>query len=70
MLLLEGGLPVLQLHNGQLAAQYLDEEVSAATCGFQHARVDALGLCLDQIEHGLNHPRRREHLPMVYDTLF
>ena len=67
---LEVGLAVLEFHGGQLAPQDLHEEVAAPARRLQKARVNALGLVLHQVEHGLDHPRRGEDLPVVGDALF
>ena len=68
MPLFEVGLPVLEFDGGKLALQDPDEEVPAPARRLQEARVDALGLALDEVEHRLDHPRGSEYLPVVRDT--
>ena len=46
----------------QLAMQYLGEEIAVATCRLTKTRVNALGLVLDEIEHGVHLPFGSEHL--------
>jgi hypothetical protein len=67
---LEIGLPVFESHCGQLAPENLHEEVAVPACRLQKARVNALGLALYEVKHGLNHPRGGENLPVVGDALF
>ena len=68
--LLEIGLAVFEFHGGELAPEDLDEEVAVPARRLQNARVNALRLALDQVEHRLHHPCRGEHLPVVSDALF
>ena len=70
MPLFKVGLPVLEFDRSELALQYPDKEVPAPAGRLQKARINALGLTLDEVEHRLDHPRWREHLPVVGDTLF
>jgi len=46
-----------------------DEEVSTSARRFKHARVHALRLIPDQIEHVLDHPGGREHFAVIRHTL-
>lgn len=56
---------VLEFYGGQLAPQDLHEEVPATAGGLEEARVDALALVLDEVEHRLDHPCRCEDLVVV-----
>jgi hypothetical protein len=64
------GLAVFEFHGSELAPQDLREEIAIAARRFQKARVNALGLALHEVEHGLDHPRGGENLPVVGDALF
>lgn len=64
----EVGSSELEFDRSELALQDPDEEVPAPARRLQEAGVNALGLALDEVEHGLDHPRGREHLPVVGDA--
>lgn len=70
MSLFEVGSAVFEFHRGQLAAQDGHEEVAAPARWLQEARIDALGLVLDQVEHRLDKPGRREDLTVVGNAFF
>lgn len=53
----------------EFASQHFGEEVAIAACGFEEAAVDALGLLLDHIEHGVNLTLVGEHLAVFLRTL-
>ncbi len=67
---LEFGLAVFQLHGGKFALKHLHQEVAAATGGLQEACIDAVGLFLHEVEHGLDHPRGREDFSVIGNALF
>jgi len=67
---LEIGFAVFEFHSGEFAPEDLDKEVAVAARRFQKARVNALGFALHEVEHGLDHPRGGENLPVVGDALF
>ncbi len=70
MPLVEVGWAILEFDGGEFALQNPNKEVPAPAGQLQEARVNALGLTLDKVEHGLDHPPRREDLPVVGDALF
>jgi len=70
VLLFEVGLSKLEFDRSEFAQQDPDEEVPATTRRLQKARVNALGLALDEVEHRLDHPRGGEHLSVVGNTFF
>ena len=61
---------VFDFNVGQLALENLYEKVAAAAGGFKKAEVNTLGLFLDEVEHGLDHPGGGEDFTVVGDTLF
>ncbi len=67
---LEVGCAVFVLYGGQFAAQDLHEEVAVATGRLGEARINALSLGFDHVEHGLDHPDRCEYFAVIGDTLF
>ena len=67
--LLEVGLTELELDRSQLPLEDAHEEVAAAAGGFEEPRVDALALGLHEVEHGIDHPGRSEHLSVSCDAL-
>jgi hypothetical protein len=69
MLLFEIGLPKLDSECKELARQNLHEEIAASASRLQKARINALGLPLDEIQHRLDKPCGRENLSVVSDTL-
>jgi hypothetical protein len=70
MLPLEVRLAEFEFHRRELAFEYLHDEVAAAARGLQKAGVNALGFALHQVQHGLDHPCRREYLAVVSYALF
>ena len=59
------GLAIFGFHRGELALEDRHDEIPAAASGLQKARVDALRLAFDQIEHRLDQPRRGEYLAVI-----
>ena len=68
--LLKFGLAVFQFHRGKFALQDLYKKVTASTSWFQEARINAFGLFLHQVQHGLDHPRVGKEFSVVCDSLF
>src|SRR3546814_9763356 len=69
MPLLEIRLAVFCLDGSELALEDRHEEISAAASRLEEARVDALGLSFDQIEHLFEKPWRREYIAVIGDPL-
>src|SRR3546814_9139168 len=69
MPLLEIRLAVFCLDGSELALEDRHEEISAAASRLEEARVDALGLSFDQIEHLFDKPWRREYFAVIGDPL-
>jgi len=66
---LEVRLAVFEFHGGEFSPQNLHEKVTVPARRLEETRVNALRLALHQVEHRLDHPRRREDLPVIGDTL-
>ena len=56
--------------HGELAAQYLGQEVAVAARGFEEAAVDAFGLLFDHVEHGVDLTLVGKDLAVLFDALF
>src|SRR3546814_19130066 len=69
MPLLEIRLAVFCLDGSELALEDRHEEISAAASRLEEARVDALSISFDQIEHLFDKPWRREYFAVIGDTL-
>ena len=70
MLPLKFGFAEFEFHGDELASQNRNEKIPAPAGGLQKARVYALCLALDKIEHLVDQPRRCEDLPVIGDALF
>ena len=53
----------------EFSTQHLSEEVAISTSGLEEARVNALALVGDKIEHVVDKSRWREHLAVVDHSL-
>src|SRR5680860_102949 len=69
-LVFELALAVALFHNAQLAYENLRQKVARAASRFEKTRFDALGLLLDQIDHGVNFPLAGIDLAMIRHALF
>jgi hypothetical protein len=69
LLPLAGRSPVTRVNDVELAPQHLCEEVAVAARGLQKARVDALGLLLHHVEHGVDLALVGEHLAVLLHAL-
>src|SRR5437588_1244915 len=65
MSLLKVGFSKLRLYGGQFALQDRYEEVPTSESGLQKTRVNALAFAFDEVEHLLDQPPRRKHLPVI-----
>ncbi len=66
---LGGALAVEVGDHGELAAQDLGQEVAVTARGLQEAALDALGLLLDHVQHGVHLALAGKHLSVLLHEL-
>jgi hypothetical protein len=63
------GLAEFEFNGRELAPENLDQKIAATARRLQKARVNALCLAFDEVEHRLDQPRWGEDLSVIGDAL-